>query len=80
LIRVFNWLGTNKYGLGLCSVVIFVFAALAVHMFWRTHETIYLGGAVFLVALVANSWVKVYRHRNDPTWPRKLALVPRDHE
>lgn len=79
-IRLFNWLNTNKYALGLCSVIILTVAGLEVYEFWRTHKLMYLGFAVFMVALVVNTWVQVYRHRGDPTWPRKIALVPRNHE
>jgi uncharacterized membrane protein HdeD (DUF308 family) len=77
-LRAFNWLSTNRYGLVLSSAIDLAFAGLEGYNFFRTHNAIHLIFAIFMLVLVINGWVQVYRHRNDPSWPPKLQWVPRN--
>jgi hypothetical protein len=77
-LRAFNWLSTNKFGIACTTVGVLCMAGLEVYEYWRTRQVIYAGFAVFMLALIVKSWVQVYKHRNDPSWPPKLRWVPRD--
>ncbi|EID17050.1 hypothetical protein MXEN_02689 [Mycobacterium xenopi RIVM700367] len=79
-LRAFNWLSTNRYGLVLSSVIVLAFTGSEGYNFFRTHNAIHLIFAIFMLVLVINGWVQVYRHRNDPSYPLKLQWVPRDRQ
>ena len=65
MTRALNWLST-KPGLLLCSVLILALAFVEGYGYLQTHKTMYLGLAAFMLALVASTWVQLYRHRGDP--------------
>jgi hypothetical protein len=77
-LRVFNWLSGTTLGIAFATVVVLGLAGIEVYEYWQTRQVIYAGFAVFMLALIVNAWVQVYRHRNDPSWPPKLRWVSRD--
>ncbi len=79
MTRAFNWLNT-KHGLLLCSVLILALAGVEGYSFLTTHKTMYLGLVAFMLALVGSTWVQLYRHRGDPTWPPRRVSTPRNRE
>ncbi|BCO37435.1 hypothetical protein BMW24_013825 [Mycobacterium heckeshornense] len=77
-LKAFNWLSTNRYGMVLSSAFVLAFAGLECYNFFSTHNAIHLIFALFILGIVINGWVQVYRHRNDPSWPPKLRWVLRE--
>lgn len=77
--RAFNWLNSRP-GLLLCSILILALACVEGYGYINTHKVMYLGFAVLMVALAITTWIQLARHRDDPTWPPKRALAPRDSE
>ncbi|GFG72754.1 hypothetical protein MBOT_01190 [Mycobacterium botniense] len=77
-LRAFNWLSTTRTGLSCATVGVLSLAGLDGYEYWQTGKAIYGFFVVFMLGLIINAWLQVYRHRNDPSWPPKLQWVSRN--
>lgn len=68
----------TKQGTIILGCVVLLMCAAGVYEFVSAGGAIFLVCAVVLFALVTVEWVRLYRHRDDPDWPRRPSWVPRD--
>jgi hypothetical protein len=75
--RVIRWVYT-KQGTTVLSVVPLLMGIIALYEFIDAGGAIFIVTGVIILALVIREWVRLYRHRDDPDWPRRPPWVPRD--
>lgn len=68
----------SKQGTIILSVVPLLIGIAALWEFLHGGGTIFIVTGVVILGLVAFEWVRLYRHRDDPNWPRRPAWVRRD--
>ncbi|MDI3315920.1 MAG: hypothetical protein QJR12_17070 [Mycobacterium sp.] len=72
-----RWPYTRRGTIVLGSVALLI-AIVALYEFINAGGAIFIIGAVFIFTMVIVEWVKLYRHRGDPDWPRRPPWVPSD--
>jgi hypothetical protein len=77
-LRAFNWLSGTTPGLACSTAGVLCLVGIEVCAYWQTGKVMYVGFAIFMLALIVKGWVQVYRHRDDPSWPPRLEWVLRD--
>jgi hypothetical protein len=68
----------TKHGTIVLGCVVLLLGALGVYEFVNAGGAIFIVCSAILFALVIREWVRLYRHRNDPDWPRRPAWVNRN--
>jgi fatty acid desaturase len=61
----------TKRGRIVFSIVALLMAIAFTYEFVKFGDAIVLIGAIFVFAIVFVEWVRLYRHRADPDWPRR---------
>lgn len=75
--RALRWV-YSKQGTTILSVVPLLIGIVALYGFWRWGDAIFIVTCAGLLTLTINEWVRLYRHRDDPDWPRRPAWVHHD--
>jgi fatty acid desaturase len=68
----------SKQGTIVLSVMPLLIGIAALYGFWRWGGAIIIVTGVVILGLVIFEWIRLYRHRDDPDWPRRPAWVARD--
>lgn len=68
----------SKQGTIVLSVVPLLIGVAALWEFFHAGGAIFVVTGVIILALVIFEWVRLYRHRDDPDWPRRPAWASRD--
>ncbi|BBY06346.1 hypothetical protein [Mycobacterium noviomagense] len=68
----------TKQGMIVLGCVVLGIGVLGVYEFVNAGGAIFIVCSVILFVLVIREWVRLYRHRNEPDWPRPPAWVSRN--
>lgn len=72
-----RWVYT-KQGTIVLSVLPLLLGIAAIYEFCRAGGAIFIVTGIIILALVIREWIRLYRHRDEPDWPRRPTWVPRD--